>query len=73
MLKDVARYDEALVWLQGKSFEREPCSPLQCPVHFGGYELEPPKRLAEAKEFAKRFGKHPFEYDRILTHIPNGD
>ena len=80
VLKDVARYDEALRWLR-KGADALLGNPAAPAAHSNvlftlvGYELEPAiKRLSEAQRFAERFGQHPFERwrDRILIHTPTG-
>ena len=70
VLKDVARYEEALVWLRKGA---EACATTQqhSNVLFTlvGYELEPAdKRLAEAQR-CRKFGQHHFE--RWRDRIPN--
>ena len=72
VLKDVARYDEALVWLRkgAEALKDNPAAHSNVLFTLVGYELEPPNdRLAEAQQFSKRFGQHPFE--RWRDRIPD--
>ena len=76
VLKDVARYEEALVWLRkgAEALSNNPAAHSNVLFTLVGYELEPAnKRLAEAQRFAERFGKHHFERwrDRIPDPNPN--
>ena len=74
VLKDVARYDEALIWLRkgAEALKDNPAAHSNVLFTLVGYELEPPnERLAEAQRFAERFCKNPFERwrDRIQIQI----
>ena len=76
VLKDVARYDEALIWLRkgAEALSDNPAAHSNVLFTLVGYELEPAgERLAEAQRFAERFGQHPFERwrDRIPDPHPN--
>ena len=72
VLKDVARYDEALVWLRkgAEALSNNPAAHSNVLFTLVGYELEPAdERLVEAQKFAERFGRHPFE--RWKDRIPD--
>ena len=72
VLKDVARYDEALIWLRkgAEALNENPAAHSNVLFTLVGYELEPAdERLAEAQRFATRFGQHPFE--RWRDRIPD--
>ena len=74
VLKDVARYDEALGWLRkgAEALSDNPAAHSNVLFTLVGYELEPAQqRLEEAQRFASRFGKHP--YERWRDRIPNPD
>ena len=74
VLKDVARYDEALVWLRkgAEALSDNPAAHSNVLFTLVGYELEPAnERLAEAQRFAERFGQHPFERWRDRIPDPN--
>ena len=74
VLKDVARYDEALVWLRkgADALSDNPAAHSNVLFTLVGYELEPAvERLAEAQRFAQRFGQHPFERWRDRIPDPN--
>ena len=74
VLKDVARYDEALVWLRkgSKALHDNPAAHSNVLFTLVGYELEPADSGWQAQRFAERFGQHPFERwrDRIRTPSP---
>ena len=74
VLKDVARYEEALVWLRkgAEALSDNPAAHSNVLFTLVGYELEPAgERLAEAQRFAKRFGQHPERWrDQFLTPSP---
>ena len=72
VLKDVARYEESLVWLRkgSEALHDNPAAHSNVLFTLVGYELEPAQqRLEEAQRFAARFGQHPFE--RWRDRIPN--
>ena len=71
VLKDVARYEESLVWLRkGQTHCMTTHATRMC-FSLVGYELEPAQqRLEEAQRFASRFGQHPFERPRDASN-PN--
>ena len=74
VLKDVARYEEALVWLRkgAEALRDNPAAHSNVLFTLVGYELEPAtERLAEAQRFAERFGQHPFERWRDRIPDPN--
>ena len=74
VLKDVARYNEALVWLRkgAEALSDNPAAHSNVLFTLVGYELEPAdERLAEAQRFAERFGQHPFERWRDRVPDPN--
>jgi predicted O-linked N-acetylglucosamine transferase (SPINDLY family) len=75
VLKDVARYDEALTWLRkgAVALGDSPAAHSNVLFTLVGYELEPAEqRFAEARRFAERFSRSPFERwrDRILDPDP---
>ena len=74
VLKDVARYDEALEWLRkgAEALRDNPAAHSNVLFTLVGYELEPAaERLGEAQRFAEQFGQHPFE--RWRDRIPDPD
>ena len=74
VLKDVARYEESLHWLRkgAEALGDSPAAHSNVLFTLVGYELEPPaERLAEAKAFAKRFARSPF--DRWKDRLPDPD
>ena len=73
VLKDVARYEEALGWLRkgAETLSDNPAAHSNVLFTLVGYELEPPcERLAEAKHFAARFGQHLLNAGEIEFLIP---
>jgi protein O-GlcNAc transferase len=74
VLKDVARYEEALQWLRrgAEAMGDNPGAHSNVLFTLVGYELEPAEqRFAEARRFAERFGKAPFE--RWRDRVPDPD
>ena len=73
VLKDVARYDEALVWLRRGRSITTTSSPFQCVVPPWAMSWNPQVHGYSAA-FAERFGQHPFERwrDEFLILIHNG-
>ena len=72
VLKDVARYDEALIWLRkgAEALKDNPAAHSNVLFTLVGYEFEPPnERLAEAQRFAERFCKNPLNVGVIESQI----
>ena len=74
VLKDVARYEEALKWLRkgAETLENNPAAQSNVLFTLVGYELEPAEqRYQEAKRFAEKFAKSPFERWRDRLPLPD--
>lgn len=72
VLKDVARYEEALHWLRqgAAAMADNPGAHSNVLFTLVGYELEPAQqRFEEARRFAERFAKAPFE--RWRDRVPD--
>ena len=74
VLKDVARYPEALEWLRrgAEALKGNPGARSNVLFTLVGYELEPAQqRFEEAKRFAEEFATSPFERCRDRIPLPD--